>query len=1218
MPDSMKRPNPYPGPNPFQHGQTLYGRDQELRDLAELLKPERIVLLYSPSGAGKTSLIQAALIPALEAAKPKFRVLPPMRVGLERPPEASRANRYLLSLLQSLEKDLPADQQMKPDDWVEPSLEWYLERHTQTGDRGEYVVLIFDQFEEILTVDPTDVAAKEAFFREIGQVLRDGQRWALFAMREEFVAGLDPYLRFIPTRLASTYRLDLLDELAALDAIRKPARDAGVEFTSGAGRMLVDNLRTVQVQRPDGSTVPSLDPHVEPVQLQVVCRRMWEGPAPDDGLIDEADVSSVGDVDSALRSYYAEAVASVAAATGVPERAIRDWVDRQLITEGGIRGQVLMGEGASQGLDNRAIWPVVDAHLVRAERRRGATWFELAHDRLITPVRTDNEAWRQEHLSTLQRQAALWDREERPAGLLLEGQPLVDAEAWTAAHIGGLLDHERDFLDASREAHAAAERERRQIRWIRRLAVGASVASILAVLALIIALVNYRDAVQKAHLPRVTVSQKLAAQSIQSVNQPGSGLDLALILALKANDVADTVEARGSLLATLEHSPQMASWTRAPGGPVTCLAFSPDGKTLAVGGQRAIQSATSPVQSSATERGVGLITVWAVDGNGLKPGSTLPSLSDRTTALAFSPDGASLAAGYEGGAVTLWNLAASPAVSRTLGNHPDRINGLAFSPTGRQLVSIGKADVVLWELGGTPEAIETRLENGERVRSVAFNPAGTQLAAGYEDGRIKLWDTASRQSTALTAATASGAINSLSFSPDGRKLAVGTSDKLVVIWDLATRQPMILTGHTAAVESVAFSPDGQLLASGSRDKTIRRWDVKRFKEVGPPLEGHGDWVTGIAFSPSGLLASGGNDGKVILWNSATRSRLGRLLEGIHDDEIWSVAVGPDGRRLASGGKDGRVVLWALPSGRPFEISRGASAVRTVSFSPDGSTLAAGSQDGHITLWDVTLATPATPAKKDELIHSEGQYVTDLAYSPDGRLLASGSFDGDVKMWDLHASPVTSVTLHHPKGQVWSVAFSPDGKTLASSDDVGQIRLWDAAQGKEIGAPLTMEGIVMTVAFSPDGENLVAGNSVGLISAWNVTSGRETQFPAGHTASITGVAFSPDGKTVASSSYDGTVILWDVAEQRMIGKPLLGHDLPINGLAFSPDGRFLVDVSDDRTQRVWDLDFDSWRQRACQFANRNLTSTERQQYLGNELQNLGDEVYRPTCPGLPNE
>ncbi|MFL5803456.1 MAG: hypothetical protein ACJ8CR_17155, partial [Roseiflexaceae bacterium] len=76
-------PNPYIGPRSFQTGETLYGRDREIRELLGLLIAERIVLLHSPSGAGKTSLVQAALIPRLQ--EQDFTVLPVMRISLDPP-----------------------------------------------------------------------------------------------------------------------------------------------------------------------------------------------------------------------------------------------------------------------------------------------------------------------------------------------------------------------------------------------------------------------------------------------------------------------------------------------------------------------------------------------------------------------------------------------------------------------------------------------------------------------------------------------------------------------------------------------------------------------------------------------------------------------------------------------------------------------------------------------------------------------------------------------------------------------------------------------------------------------------------------------------------------------------------------------------------------------------------------------------------------------------
>jgi hypothetical protein len=487
---SLARVNPYVGPRAFQRGETLYGRDREVMELLDLLIAERIILLHSPSGAGKTSLIQAALIPRLE--REGFHVLPAVRVSLEPalPAEAMAEpppNRYVLSLLLSLEQTLPDNQQTPLSELRTLTLIDYLDRRREECEQADGAVLIFDQFEEILTVDPTDREAKAEFFEQVGAALRDRRRWALFSMREEFIASLAPYLRPVPTRLDNTYRLELLGAASALQAIQQPAREAGVDFTSAAATKLVDDLRRVRVQQPDGSTEEQIGIHVEPVQLQVVCRRLWDRLPEGETQIVAADVEAVGDVDTALAAYYAERVAGIAAETGVAERLIRDWCDGQLITEQGIRGQVLQGPEASQGLDNRAIWPLVDAHLVRAEKRRGATWFELAHDRLIEPVRANNAAWRMAHLHPLQRQAALWEEHGHPGGLLLRDEALDEAEAWAKANDDALTSVDREFLEACREAQNIAERERRQARRIRWLAIGATLFSILAIVAAIFA-----------------------------------------------------------------------------------------------------------------------------------------------------------------------------------------------------------------------------------------------------------------------------------------------------------------------------------------------------------------------------------------------------------------------------------------------------------------------------------------------------------------------------------------------------------------------------------------------------------------------------------------------------------------------------------------------------------------------------------------------------------
>jgi hypothetical protein len=458
--------NPYVGPRSLRFGETLYGREREVLALFDLLIAERIVLLYSPSGAGKTSLVQAALIP--ELMKEEFEVLPVMRVNAESPPElqgtpkrTSGTNRYVLSALSYLEKELPKDQQTPLPELAGIKFADYLDQGRIARGGGKPKALIFDQFEEVLTLDPTDRLAKEEFFSEVGTALRNRERWAVFVIREEYLAGLDPYLQPIPTRFGNTFRLEFLGRAAALKAVQEPARKARVDFTDSAANKLVDDLRRILVQQADGTVKPQAGLYVEPVQLQVVCSQLWEKKPRYPGQeIREEDIRDLGDVDSALGGYYADKVRSVAGEAKVKERFIREWFDRQLITDQGIRGQVPLGPESSAGLGNHAIWPLVNAYLVRSEKVRGATWFELAHDRLIEPIRKDNATWRDANLSPLQRQAQLWNRQNRPDHILLRDEKILkEQEQWASEHWDELTLTEKDFLAACQAARAAAKKE---------------------------------------------------------------------------------------------------------------------------------------------------------------------------------------------------------------------------------------------------------------------------------------------------------------------------------------------------------------------------------------------------------------------------------------------------------------------------------------------------------------------------------------------------------------------------------------------------------------------------------------------------------------------------------------------------------------------------------------------------------------------------------------
>jgi hypothetical protein len=396
--------NPYIGPRPFRRGERLRGRDREAQGLVDKLMGERIVLLHSPSGAGKTSLIQASLVPKMKKAGfqlcartvPSFSAL---RVHTPPPQDFPVKNRYVFSAVLGLLGDI----EKNPAGLADLSFGEALDRMGERPGAPRYQLVIFDQLEEALTLNPADRDTQIDFFRQVGEALDNEYRWALLSIREDYMGGLDRFIPYLPTGLQARYRLDFLEQAPALQAMQEPARERGVDFTNEAALALFDDLRTIRVEGPCHGPVEIQGPYIEPVHLQVVCHRLWrilhDLQGQEFRRIAPEQIKPFNDIAGALGAYYADAVREIAQKTSTDELLIRDWFEAQLITESGYRSQTLTEPAVGDAKGAAVLDRLERRYLVRGDMRAGTKWYELTHDRLVRPVLSDNDAWRREHLA---------------------------------------------------------------------------------------------------------------------------------------------------------------------------------------------------------------------------------------------------------------------------------------------------------------------------------------------------------------------------------------------------------------------------------------------------------------------------------------------------------------------------------------------------------------------------------------------------------------------------------------------------------------------------------------------------------------------------------------------------------------------------------------------------------------------------------------------------
>lgn len=1267
---------PYRGWLPFESidAGVFFGRDTEtvraLKALSEIAESGsgKLFVVLGASGTGKSSFLRAGILPRLIQKRGHFAVLGTIRPGRG---EAMTGDLGLANAIFQGRKRVgltePSLGEIK-NSWLEDTAkvrellaETLLQAHDVTAEHDPALVLPLDQAEELFSAEAGNEGA------ELLAVLRD-------LMTSDTHA---PPLRLIILATIRTDRyavMQTVPQLAgvdiAFDELRpmplgrfKEVIEGPAKRSTEGGRpltlepALVNQLFADMANMTEGGDSLPL--------LSLTLHRMFRDYHPSGRLtlaqyIEMGGMASVvqNEIDrllsqdpttrrkelELLKHAFVPWLATVSE-NNQPLRRIALWTDipepsREVVTRF-VDARLLVRDRRALGTDDAEHQDVVEVALESLLRQ----WPDLAQ--WLAEQQTDLKA-----TDDLIREANRWESHGRDTAYLYEGTLLTEAEALCASPtFSRKLESARDFVNASRlresereeekRRHAEAElqatrdrleaaREQQQITERHSAVLRRRDRILRSVLALtvIVALAAAAGFVWARHTQGVAersardaTAQKLVAEAQARLADARQGDDVqALNELLAANKLANVPNDRPLLDAWVDRYSMRKVLTVKE--PVIGVASAPRGHRLVMAEPAGIR-------------------VWDTRPAGWQDtigdkAQMLPGGEEKLTGVAISPDGQTIAAGTDDGAVRVWESADGFADSRTVGSqHDGRVTSLAISSDGLIAAAGVDGSVSFWS--SIARQSMPSITGHSEIFSVAFDPSGHRLAVGRADGTIQLFDIVGPAVVEAKSRRDAhpGGVMGLAFSPDGKLLASGGADNRVRVWKPDSVEPVKeMNGHTATVTDVAFNADSTRIASGSNDKTVQMWDVASGERIGDPMRGHGGLVLSVDFAEDGSdIVSGGNEHTMRLWDASAGQPISAPISS-NTGPITDVAISSDGREIVSVGADKTVRVWNADTGTEIDSMSGhTGTITSVALSPADSTVASAGSDGTVRLW--------RRGTEDVTVFDAGRPLTSVAFGPTGNQLAVGGVDGQIVVWEL-SSGQRRLFENKDRAIVYDVAFDPKHDRLASVSTSGYLRMWqlhDAHQAWERNAaeqvPAEIKakdelaeglpGSLISVAFSPDGQRVAtggvswttAGGAVGFLQSFKVDDGATVGQPIKVGNAVMGIAYSraqasAGGDRIVVASFDPyEVQLWNTDKPNDAQFIFAGHQAQVVSVAISPDNRRIVSASADGSVRIWpNLPTTPADEAICAKLTSTMTAKQWSTWISTEL------PPQQTCPGLP--
>ena len=1121
------------------------GRQKDVKQLMARIgsTQHKLTIVYGQSGVGKSSLIQAGLIPALQPETFSTRdvAIVPLRVYTNWEREIGIRLKKSLDFLQ-----------VKCPEGID-SVERIIAQLKRNDTSNLLTVLIFDQFEEFFFTCQ-NLKDKKAFLNFLGRALDVPFVKAVISLREDYlhylaIANRLPSMAVINNDILSRNILYYLGNFSPEDA-----KDIVRSLTENAQFKLDADLIDAFVEELARETG-----EVRPVELQIVGAQLQA-----DGIANLEQYQALGAKDKLVERYLKEVIQDC----GDRNERLARLVLYLLTDENNTRPLKTRTELVRDSLIANGNFEVSDLDLVLTIFAESGLVFvlpeipedryQLVHDYLAKFIRQNQGTQLSQLQEELDRANAEKERSQQKLNRWLQSTLVVfialtgmSLALWRQAETQKQIAEFREnsanaeALFATRELEALVEamklgqelQENLQPNLARNIWGGIDPKTRMQAVTVLREIV-YGTATRN-HLD--------ARGGLDSVNFSPDGQTIVAFSSLEGVRLWDW---QGQVLQTL------------PVGRVgvNAVRLSPDGNTLIL------------------MRENGTIEFWTLGGKKLQ---TLEGYGERIHQLLFSPDGQTLAILRADGFVELWQKTPDGRGSfQKAIEYEKRTNSVTFSPDS-QTVAIGNEDgtVELRNRDGTLRKQFPAHQNA--VTTVQFSPDGNTIATGSWDGMVKLWkatgDAIAKRRISQTTTEGFLGVNILRFSPDSSILAATSWNGTVELLNRDGELIASLVGDREEVTHLNFSSDSQTIATTGNADGVKLWN--RQGEEQHNLRGQGSGVLKGYISPNGKTVAVANyDGTIQLVDLEKLDRASLDTLESTDAPIYRLRLRRDGTMVALVGDDRQLQLWHRYRGRLKTLENGDAGVKDFDVSPEG-ILVTVDDKSRIRLW----SRDGEPVESLFDSMDLQMRVDRIGFAANGNLITIGRDETEMKntiaLWKPDGTPVARQPVSGDISNLDNVALSPDRSILALSRPNHTVQLWHLGEAElEAGEPLIGHRDRIThIHFGPDGHTIATASTDSTAKLWDL-EGKLIENFIGHGNEVTSVAVSPSGNTIATASRDNTVKLWNLQGQPI--ETLTGHGDEVTHVSFHPNGKTLVTLGKAGKVIFWNLDLDDLLARGC--------------------------------------